>query len=101
MSDFDQDTEQRRPRRSAWLVLVALSLVQVSVAGHQFDHEIGDLAEVCHACAQLDRLDDEHLAPSHVAPSGATSQAGAAACDCANVSSGTNQFFAARAPPAF
>lgn len=46
-------------RRSfALSALLALTLFQVTAAGHQFQHQGGDLLEVCGICMQLDRMDD-------------------------------------------
>ena len=64
---FDRDSlfARKRARAAAWLTLLSLALVQLSLASHQHDHSIGDIAESCHACAQLERFDD---AASDVAP---------------------------------
>ena len=54
-------------RRAGWLALVALAWVQLSSASHQFDHAAGDLADSCHVCVQLDRLDDAVAKPPQAA----------------------------------
>ena len=59
-------SKPERPRGAYWVALVALAWLQVSLASHQFDHAAGDFAESCHACVQLDRLDDV-VADTHVA----------------------------------
>jgi hypothetical protein len=37
--------------------LVALALLQISSAGHQFKHNTDDLSTICSICLQLDRFD--------------------------------------------
>ena len=57
---FDRDKlfARKRLRAAAWLTLLSLALVQLSLATHQFDHAATDLADHCEVCVQLDRLDD-------------------------------------------
>lgn len=38
--------------------LLALVLLQISLAAHQFDHAPSDVAETCALCVQLDRSGD-------------------------------------------
>lgn len=56
--------QQIRPRIVATAGLLALALMQVSIASHQFEHLADDLAEACLACAQYERLDDAIIASS-------------------------------------
>jgi hypothetical protein len=65
---FDRDIlfARKRLRASAWLTLLSLALVQLSLASHQFDHHAADLVEKCEICVQLERLDD--AASGHMAP---------------------------------
>ena len=49
-------------RACALAALLALTLLQVSWAGHQFQHQGGELLEVCGICMQLDRM-DQFLSP--------------------------------------
>ena len=48
----------RQRRLALWLALLPVAWLQVSSASHQFDHVAGDIADSCHVCVQLDRLDD-------------------------------------------
>ena len=57
-TDRDIPIARKRLRASAWLTLLSLGLVQLSLAGHQFDHHATDLVEDCEICVQLERLDD-------------------------------------------
>lgn len=68
---FDRDIlfARKRLRASAWLTLLSLALVQLSLASHQFDHHATELAESCEVCVQLERLDD--AASGHIAPDAA------------------------------
>ncbi len=68
---FDRDIlfARKRLRASAWLTLLSLALVQLSLASHQFDHHATDLVESCEVCVQLERLDD--AASGHIAPDAA------------------------------
>lgn len=45
-------------RVRAFAVLLALVVLQVSYATHQFEHSVGDITNVCGVCLQLDRVDD-------------------------------------------
>ena len=65
---FDRDIlfARKRLRASAWLTLLSLALVQLSLASHQFDHAATDLVDHCEVCVQLERLDD--AASGHVVP---------------------------------
>lgn len=46
-------------RRSTAVVgLLALVLLQVSLAAHQFDHSVSEASEACALCVQLDRSGD-------------------------------------------
>lgn len=47
-----------RMRSGAWLALVALAASQFVLAGHQFEGDVSNVADLCHVCVQLDRLDD-------------------------------------------
>ena len=47
-----------RLRKAAWLALVALAFLQLSIAGHQFDHSLSSVTDTCDLCVQLDRMDD-------------------------------------------
>ncbi|HSD69930.1 MAG TPA: hypothetical protein VLB07_10265 [Woeseiaceae bacterium] len=49
-------------RACALAALLALTLLQVSWAGHQFQHQGGEMLEVCGICMQLDRV-DQFLSP--------------------------------------
>jgi hypothetical protein len=50
--------QARVPRsRVLYAVLIALAWLQLSWAGHQFEHVAGDLSDVCTVCSQLERLD--------------------------------------------
>ena len=66
---FDRDIlfARKRVRASAWLTLLSLALVQLSLASHQFDHAATELVDHCEVCVQLERLDD--AASGHVLPS--------------------------------
>ena len=44
----------RRPGAYAWVVLCALVLFQVAWAAHDTQHTIGDIADSCAMCVQLD-----------------------------------------------
>ena len=57
---FDRDIlyARKRLRAAAWLSLLSLALVQLSLASHQFDHHATNLGENCEICVQLERLDD-------------------------------------------
>ena len=44
--------------RVSWVALLALAWMQVAIASHQSEHALGSLAESCHVCVQLERLDD-------------------------------------------
>ena len=65
---FDRDIlfARKRVRASAWLTLLSLALVQLSLASHQFDHAATELVDHCEVCVQLERLDD--AASGHVLP---------------------------------
>ena len=65
---FDRDKlfATRRLRASAWLTLLSLALVQLSLASHRFDHAATDLVDNCDVCVQLERLDD--AASGHIPP---------------------------------
>ncbi len=55
-----QRNQQVAPKwlsRASWLALVSLAWMQLSFAGHQFEHSAA-YADSCEACVQLDRLDD-------------------------------------------
>lgn len=47
-----------RPRLVAFAAFVAVALLQITYAGHQFEHLAGDFSAACGACAQFERLDD-------------------------------------------
>ena len=47
----------RRNRAIAWAALAALVLLQAGMAAHETQHAIGDVAEVCDICVQLDQGD--------------------------------------------
>ena len=49
---------KRRHRTTAVLGLVALALLQVSMAAHQFEHVADHGLAVCHACSVYNQLDD-------------------------------------------
>lgn len=49
---------QRPHRTTAVLGLVALVLLQVSMAAHQFEHVADHGFTVCHACSVYNQLDD-------------------------------------------
>jgi hypothetical protein len=49
---------RKRLRASAWLSLLSVALVQLSLASHQFDHAATELVDSCETCVQLERLDD-------------------------------------------
>ena len=49
---------KRRHRATAVLGLVALALLQVSMAAHQFEHIADHGLTVCHACGVYNQLDD-------------------------------------------
>ena len=40
------------------LLVVLLAWSQVSLAAHQFEHSIDDVAESCNVCLQFERYDD-------------------------------------------
>ena len=73
---FSRYWQTLRPRIVATAGLLALALMQVSIASHQFEHLAGDITDVCLACAQFERLDDVVVesasdplpAVSHAAP---------------------------------
>jgi len=46
-----------RARRGAWMALLALALVQITVAVHWSAHDPLTLEDRCGVCLQLDRLD--------------------------------------------
>ena len=48
----------RRLRASAWLTLLSLALFQLTLAGHQLDHEPTEQVDHCEICVKLERLDD-------------------------------------------
>lgn len=52
----------RRHRATAVLGLVALALLQVSMAVHQFEHVADHGLTVCHACSVYNQLDDVPIA---------------------------------------
>lgn len=47
-----------RLRRASWLALIPVAWLQLSLAGHQFDHVAPFSTDTCHVCVQLDRIDD-------------------------------------------
>ena len=57
---------RKRLRASAWLSLLSVALVQLSLASHQFDHAATELVDSCEICVQLERLDD--AASGHMVP---------------------------------
>lgn len=59
--------DERRLRRAAWLGLVSLAWLQLTLASHQFDH-VAYLADTCHVCVQLDRIDDAAVDQSEPLP---------------------------------
>ena len=64
--DRDMPLARKRLRASAWLTLLSLALVQLSLASHQFDHAATDLTDHCEVCVKLERLDD--AAPGNALP---------------------------------
>jgi hypothetical protein len=50
--------DRRQLRRASWLSLLALAWLQLTLAGHQFDHVVSYLTDSCHICVQLDRIGD-------------------------------------------
>ena len=46
-----------RRRRIAWLALLPIALLQLTIVVHQFDHVADYVEESCHVCVQLDRVD--------------------------------------------
>lgn len=69
-----------RSRATAILGLVALALLQVSIAAHQFEHSAEHGLNVCHACTAFSQLEDApstnstpfefEIAPHHLAHAG-------------------------------
>ena len=47
-----------RLRKASWFAFLCLALLQLAVAGHQFEHHAEFSADTCHVCVQLDRIDD-------------------------------------------
>ena len=65
-------------RRGAWLGLLALACLQLTLAGHQFAHAAETVDKSCRVCVQLDRLDD--VAADHQA---AATEPGSTFCESA------------------
>lgn len=60
-------TAAPRRGRLVYVVLLALAWLQLSYAGHQFEHAVDDVTESCAVCSHFDRL--EHaVAPDVGAP---------------------------------
>ena len=57
-NNSDNLTGTRHLRRTAWLGLLAVACLQLTVAGHQFSHAAESIEKSCRVCVQLDRLDD-------------------------------------------
>lgn len=60
MSESTPSTATRCPRSraAAILGLVALALLQVSFAAHQFEHSAEHGLNICHACTAYSQLED-------------------------------------------
>lgn len=58
--------DSTRRRTTAILGLVAIVLLQVSIAAHQFKHSADHGFNVCHACTAYNQLED--VAHTHAAP---------------------------------
>lgn len=58
--------DSNRHRSTAILGLVAMVLLQVSIAAHQFKHSADHGFSVCHACTAYSQLED--VAHTHAAP---------------------------------
>lgn len=50
-----------RSRATAFLGLVALALLQVSIAAHQFEHSADHSFTICDVCTAYSQLDDAPL----------------------------------------
>jgi len=44
-------------RQAAWLAILPIALLQLTIATHQFDHVADYVEGTCHVCVQLDRID--------------------------------------------
>lgn len=53
-NDIPEIRRYRRPRAFAWVALCALVVFQFATAAHDSQHTIGDLADACAMCVQLD-----------------------------------------------
>ena len=45
-------------RCAAWLPLLTVAWLQLTLASHHFDHVAEYFSDSCHVCVQLDRIDD-------------------------------------------
>ena len=56
--------DPKRRRGALFLALLPVVLLQLSLAGHQFEHVAEALDQSCHVCVQLDRVDDADASTS-------------------------------------
>ncbi|MCH9693766.1 MAG: hypothetical protein K0U72_04575 [Gammaproteobacteria bacterium] len=85
-------------RRAAWLAIVPVALLQLTIAVHQFDHVADSIDSSCHICVQLDRVDGAVDHPAEIAsvPSIGFLKSGAPAV---TVALAPVRHFDTRAPP--
>ena len=91
----------RRARAIAYTAhagLVAIALLQISFASHQFEHIADDFSNVCRVCVQHERLDD--IAAVAAAAEVRATPFAAPPTDFATVSlPATSSTYRSRAPP--
>lgn len=86
-------------RQGVWLALVALAFLQLSIAGHQFDHSVTSVGDTCELCVQFDRLDDVVVEHAPLALLGHNDRAGGVDVSSGPVYASVIRRYASRAPP--
>jgi hypothetical protein len=86
-------------RGAAWLALVSLAWLQLTLASHQFDHVAEYFADSCHVCFQLDRIDDAVVDVAVLPPPAPANDAKPEATLRTGFTAGFASAYRSRAPP--
>ena len=87
-----------RTRAGTVVALLAMVLMQLTGATHQYSHALDDLSSSCEVCLQLDRDDATPLMTVAATATGVSAEVLPAA-DTAVFVSQPNHFYRSRAPP--